>query len=68
MYLWNVDRCILLETIIDPVEFKAKMTDVIKFQGKHYERALKDVPLDQVKRKDIEIWIDRLSDTLVANQ
>ena len=61
-----LDRYILLKTIKDPVELKAKMSDPIKFQGKYHEGALKDVPLDQVKRKDIEIWMERLSDTPAA--
>jgi hypothetical protein len=61
-----LDRYILLETIIDPVELKAKMADPIKFQGKFHDGALKDVPLDQIKRKDIEIWMERLSDTPAA--
>ena len=61
-----LDRYILLETIMDPVELKAKMTDPIKFQGKFHDGALKDVPLDQIKRKDIEIWMERLSDTPAA--
>ena len=61
-----LDRYILLETIKDPVELKAKMTDPIKFQGAYHEGALKDVPLDEIKRKDIEIWMERLSDTPAA--
>ena len=51
---------------MDPVELKAKMTDPIKFQGKFHDGALKDVPLDNLKRKDIEIWMARLEDTPAA--
>ena len=61
-----LDRYILLETIKDPVELKAKMSDPIKFQGSYHEGALKDVPLDEVSRKHIEIFMTRLDATRAA--
>jgi hypothetical protein len=40
-------RYVLLQTLKDPIELKAKMSDPIRYQGKMYEGALKDVPLDE---------------------
>lgn len=59
-------RYVLLQTLKDPIELKARMSDPIRYQGKMYEGALKDVPLDNLKRKDIEIWMARLEDTPAA--
>ena len=38
----------------------------IRHQGKYYQGALKDIPLDRVSRTEIEIFMERLSDTPAA--
>ena len=56
-------KYVLLETDKDPIAFKEKMSSKFNFGGSIYEGALKDVPLDQLTRTDIQIWMSRLADT-----
>lgn len=65
-YKQILERYILLKTEIDPIELKEKMTSKFNFGGSNYEGALKDVPLDQLTRTDIEIWMARMVDTPAA--
>ena len=65
-YKHVLQRYILLKAKKDFVELKDKMTKPIRHQGKYYQGALKDIPLDRVSRTDIEIFMERLSDTPAA--
>ena len=65
-YKQILERYILLKTEKDPIELKEKMTSKFNFGGSNYEGALKDVPLDQLTRTDIEIWMARMVDTPAA--
>ena len=66
VYRQLLERCVLLKSKKQG-DLKQKMDlDPVKYQGSFYTGALKDVPLDDVSRKDIEIWMTRLKDTPVA--
>ena len=61
-----LQRYILLKTDKDHVELKERMIKPIRHQGKYFQGALKDVPLDKVSRTDIEIFMERLADIPAA--
>ena len=42
------------------------MEEPVRYQGNYYTGALKDVPLDVVSRKHIEIFMTRLDTTRAA--
>ena len=65
-YKHVLQRYILLKAAKDHVELKEKMTKPIRHQGKYFQGALKDIPLDRVSRTDIEIFMERLSDIPAA--
>ena len=65
-YKQILERYVLLKTEIDPIELKEKMSSKFNFGGSNYEGALKDAPLDQLTRTDIEIWMARMVDTPAA--
>ena len=62
-YIQILERYVLLQTKKDPIELRDKMTSKFSYGGSNYEGALKDVPLDQLTRTDVQIWMSRLADT-----
>tara|TARA_B100000959_G_scaffold13803_1_gene13640 strand:+ start:220 stop:1119 length:900 start_codon:yes stop_codon:yes gene_type:complete len=48
------------------IELKKKMEEPVRYQNDYYTGALKDVPLDEVSRKHIEIFMTRLTDKRAA--
>ena len=63
-----LERMVLLECTNDNLEdreaFKLKMTgQFTNSQGDTCIGALKDVPLDEINRQHIEVWMERMADT-----
>ena len=66
-YIQTLSRCVLLKSDHKKEELKQQMDlEPVKYQGSFYTGALKDVPLEDVSRKDIEIWMTRLKATPAA--
>ena len=63
-YIQTLSRFILLRSKHEKDELKQLMDlDPIKYQGSFFTGALKDVALEDVSRKDIEIWMTRMKST-----
>ena len=69
-YIQTLNRSVLLKSKKskqDQIELKQNMDKVpVNYQGFDYTGALKDVPLQDVSRRDIEIWMTRLKATPIA--
>ena len=64
-YKQLLNRYILLKGA-KSIELKKQMEEPVRYQGNYYTGALKDVPLDAVSRKHIEIFMTRLAATPAA--